>query len=512
MGDWSHEGPALWRHSWLGVELLRLGSKETPRDTEGRPPLLPRPLGHHTPQCGRDRSGDLRTELRFPLPGRPGSPRGRGREAGRSFAMDHTPLCIGTRTYWVSNEPKLVLLHPEDRAQHLYIVGKTGLGKSTLMRNLILQDLHAGRGVGLLDPHGDLAREVLSLVPRSRTNEVLHFNPGDLAHPVGLNLLPRVPPDSAHLVVSGVLSAFRGIWGDSWGPRLEYILGHALSALLDHGGLTILALPRLLADDVFRERVTANVRDPMVRAFWRDEYARYERRFRLEAIAPLQNKIGRLLANAPLRNIFGQVRTRFDAAFLMNRGRIFVANLSKGVIGEDHARLLGALLVSQFEWAAMQRAGDPEAPRTPFYLYIDEFQSFATEALVSILAEARKFGLSLVMAHQYLDQLPDSIRQSVFGNTGNLIAFRVGQRDARILEDEFGGDVKMGNLVSLGKHEFYARLLDHGRAAEPFRGETLPPIRATRSARRSAVIRHSRERYGRPRKEVEEKIHRWFGG
>ena len=426
--------------------------------------------------------------------------------------MDLTPLCIGTRTYWVSDEEKLVLLAPEDRAQHLYIVGKTGLGKSTLLRNLILQDLYAGRGVGLLDPHGDLAREVLDFVPRSRTNEVLYFNPGDLARPVGLNLLPKVPQDAAALVVAGVLSAFRGIWGGSWGPRLEYILGHALAALLDHGGLTVLALPRLLSDDAFRERVTAKVRDPVVRAFWQDEYARYERRFRLEAIAPLQNKIGRLLGNAPMRNIMGQVRSRFDAGFLMDRGRIMIANLAKGVVGEDHARLLGALLLSQFQWAAMQRSGNPEAPRTPFYLYIDEFQSFATEALASILAEARKYGLALILAHQYLDQLTDEIRQSVFGNSGNLVAFRVGQRDARIMEDEFGGGVKMGHLVSLGKYETYARLLDQGRAMEPFRCRTLPRVLGTSTERREAVIRQSRERYGRPREEVEAKITRWLGG
>jgi hypothetical protein len=426
--------------------------------------------------------------------------------------MDYTPICIGTRTYWVSDEEKLVLLHPEDRAQHLYIVGKTGLGKSTLLRNLILQDLYAGRGVGLLDPHGDLAQEVLDMIPKGRTNEVLYFNPGDLARPVGLNLLPKVPRDQEHLVVAGILSAFRGIWGGSWGPRLEYILGHALAALLDHGGLTILALPRLLSDDAFRERITGRVRDPVVRAFWRDEYARYERRFRLEAIAPIQNKVGRLLANAPMRNILAQTRNRFDARFLMDRSRITIANLSKGVIGEDHSRLLGALLLSQFQWAAMQRSGNPESPRTPFYLYIDEFQSFATDALTSILAEARKYGLVLILAHQYLDQLTDEIRQSVFGNIGNLIAFRVGQADARILEDELGGDVKMGNLISLGKHEIYARLLDQGRMREPFRGKTLAPVRGTATGRREALVRQSRERYGRPREEVEGKIERWLGG
>ncbi|HEX4961383.1 MAG TPA: TraM recognition domain-containing protein [Thermoanaerobaculia bacterium] len=404
------------------------------------------------------------------------------------------------------------MLHPEDRGQHLYIVGKTGLGKSTLLRNLILQDLYAGRGVGLLDPHGDLAREVLDAIPKARTNEVLYFNLGDLARPVGLNLLPKVPPDQEHLVVSGVLSAFRGIWGGSWGPRMEYILGHSLAALLDHGNLTILALPRLLSDDAFRERVTAKVKDPIIRAFWQDEYARYERRFRLEAIAPIQNKVGRLLANAPMRNIMGQVKSRFDAGFLMDRSRIMIANLSKGVIGDDHARLLGALLLSQFQSAAMQRANATAASRTPFHLYIDEFQSFATDALTSILAEARKYGLALVLAHQYLDQLTDEIRQSVFGNAGNLIAFRVGQSDARILEDELGGDVKMGNLVSLGKHEIYARLLDQGRMREPFRGKTLPPVRGTSTGRREAVIRESRERYSRPREEVERKIERWLDG
>jgi DNA helicase HerA-like ATPase len=426
--------------------------------------------------------------------------------------MDQLPVAIGTRTYWVSDEEKLVLLAPEDRAQHLYIVGKTGLGKSTLLRNLILQDLYAGRGVGLLDPHGDLARDVLDAIPKGRTNDVLYFNPGDLSRPVGLNLLPQVARDEEHLVVSGVLSAFRGIWGSSWGPRLEYILGHALAALLDHGNLTILALPRLLSDDAFRERLTARVRDPIVRAFWRDEYARYEKRFRLEAIAPIQNKVGRLLANAPMRNVLGQMGSPFDAGFLMDRRRIMVADLAKGVVGDDHARLLGALLLSQFQWAAMRRAALPDSDRTPFYLYIDEFQSFATDTLTSMLAEARKYGLSLVLAHQYLDQLTDEIRQSVFGNAGNLIAFRVGQRDARILEDELGGDVKMGNLVSLGKYEIYARLLDHGRMREPFRGRTLVPIRGTATGRREAVIRHSRERYGRPREEVERKIESWLGG
>lgn len=296
----------------------------------------------------------------------------------------------------------------------------------------------------------------------------------------------------------------------SWGPRLEYLLGQALAALLDSGGETLLAIPRLLTDDAFRERIAKRIKDPVIRAFWQDEYPGYDRRFRTEAIAPIENKVGRLLANAPLRNIVGQVGSRFDARFLMDRSRIFIANLSKGIVGGENSRLLGAFLISQFEWAAMQRAGTPEATRTPFYLYIDEFQSFSTEALTGILAEARKYGLCLTIAHQYLDQLTEEIRQSVFGNTGNLISFRVGNRDAEVLEAEFGGDVKRGNLVGLGKHEIYARLLDQGQAREPFRGVTLPPIQGTASGRREAVIRASRERYGRPRAEVERKIERWL--
>lgn len=484
------------------------------RQTSSRARLPCRACSVTTPSRRRDRGAARDLASGGPSPrGEDWLPDGEGKGgAAPSIPMDQTPLCIGTRTYWVSDEPHLVLLSPQDRAQHLYVVGKTGLGKSTLLRNLILQDLYANRGVGLLDPHGDLAREVLDAIPRGRTNEVVHFSPGDLERPVGLNLLPRVPRDEAHLVVSGLLAAFRGIWGASWGPRLEYILGHALAALVGHGGFTLLALPRLLEDDAFRERVAAKVADPVVRAFWRDEYARYDRRFRLEAIAPIQNKIGRLLANAPLRNVLCQPGRRFDAGFLMDRSRILVADLGKGVVGEDSARLLGALLLSEFHWAAMRRARSPEAPRVPFYLYIDEFQSFATEALATILAEARKYGLALVIAHQYLDQLGEEIRRSVFGNVGNLLAFRVGQADARILAEEIGGDVGVASLVSLGNHEFFARFLDRGRAQEPFRGRTLPPVRATSAGRRETVTRRSRERYGRSRAAVERRIERWFGG
>ena len=420
------------------------------------------------------------------------------------------PIALGTRTFWVADDPQLFFLEPAQRRQHLYVVGKTGLGKTTLLRNMILQDLWNGSGVGLLDPHGDLAEEILDMIPSERTEEVLYFDPGDLSYPVGLNLLTRVPPDEEHLAVSGVVSAMKGLWGDSWGPRLEYILGHSLAALLDAGGFSLLALPRLLTDDPFRERVAERLKDPVVRAFFTREYPSWDRRFRAEAIAPIENKVGRLLASAPLRNILAQVRNRFDFDFFLSRGRIFIANLSKGSLGEDKANLMGSLLASQFALAALRRARLPEAERTPFYLYIDEFQSFTTDAFRTILAEARKYGLSLTLAHQYLDQLTPEMQRAVFGNVGTLVAFRVGERDAETLEAEFGGSMKRGNLVSLREHEIAVRLLDQGTPREPFRGMTLPPIQSPHQGRREIIRRRSREKYAVPRAKVEAKIERWL--
>jgi len=420
------------------------------------------------------------------------------------------PLALGTRTFWVSDDPKLFFLTPAERRQHLYVVGKTGLGKTTLLRNLILQDLANGSGVGLLDPHGDLAEEILDSIPRSRTEEVVYFNPGDLAYPVGLNLLARVPKDEEHLAVSGIVSAMKGLWGDSWGPRLEYILSHALSALQDVGSVSILALPRLLTDERFRERVTRRIRDPVPRAFFEREYASWDHRFRNEAIAPILNKVGRLLSSAPLRNILAQVEARFDFDFTLNRGRIFIANLSKGALGEDKANLLGSLLTSQFALAALRRARLPEADRTPFYLYVDEFQSFTTDAFLSILAEARKYGLALTLAHQYLDQLAPEMQRAIFGNVGSLLAFRVGERDAELLEAEFGGSIKSGVLVNLRRHEVAVKLQSQGLPREPFRGMTLPPIQTSVSGRREIVRQRSREKYARPRATVEAKIERWL--
>ncbi len=406
---------------------------------------------------------------------------------------------IGERTPW--GEPRLFGVERVDRRQHVYVVGKTGLGKTTLLRNLLLQDIHRGEGVGLIDPHGDLADELLDHIPSHRANDVLYFNPADLEFPIGMNLLRAASRDEAHLVVSTTVSAFKHLWADSWGPRLEYILANALAALVEKGRSTLLEVQRMASDERFRARVAQRIKDPVVRKFWLEEFTEYDKRFRAEAVAPIQNKLGRFLASAPLRNILGQVRNSLDLPFLMDNQRILIANLSKGTLGEDKASLLGSLLVASFHLAAVGRAKTPEAERQDFYLYIDEFQNFTTDAFATILSEARKYRLNLTLAHQYLDQLPLETRQAVFGNAGTLVSFGVGSADAEILAPNFS-PIGPGALTDLGKYQAYVRLLSEGEVSSPFRAEMFPPL-DTYSGVRAQVKRLSRERFGRPRVDVE---------
>ena len=301
--------------------------------------------------------------------------------------MDETFSHIGIRDGWGGEYP--VSLSLSDRRQHLYLIGKTGTGKTTLLRNLIVQHLAAGHGVGLIDPHGDLAEELLDCIPPNRADDLVYFNPGDLDFPIGLNLIANVAPDDRHLVASGIVGAFKSIWRDSWGPRLEYILYNAIAALLDCPNTSLLGVNRMLTDAAYRRRVVSKVRDPFVRAFWTDEYEQYDPRFQREAIAPIQNKLGQFLLNPVVRNILGQVRAKVSIPFMMNTGRIFIANLSKGKLGADKSGLLGSLLTTQFQLAAMARVNQPEHQRRDFYLFIDEFQNFTTDAFVGILSEAR---------------------------------------------------------------------------------------------------------------------------
>lgn len=408
---------------------------------------------------------------------------------------------IGHRHEWGGDVP--FGIDVPARRQHVYVIGQTGTGKSSLLRNLILQDIEEGRGVGVIDPHGDLASEILEQIPPRRTGDVVCFDPS-APDPLAINLF-RATTDNWHLVASGIVSAFKKIWGSSWGPRLEYVLYATVAALLQCDNTSLLGVSRVLHDDRYRAWVVRQIKDPMVRSFWVNEFANYDRGFRQEVIGPIQNKVGQIFLAPALRNVLGQVGTKVNFRFMMDRKRIFVANLSKGLIGEAHSSLLGSLLVTGFELAALSRADCPVGEREDFFLYADEFHHYATDSFASILSEARKYRLSLTLAHQYLGQLSEEIFGAVFGNIGTLLAFRVSEADASVLERQFGGNLTHQHFTGLENYELCARLLNQ----EAFLGRSLPPLQTSRR-RRNIVMRHSRRKYGRRQKVVEEKIERWL--
>jgi hypothetical protein len=423
------------------------------------------------------------------------------------MTQDDHIINFGYRHGW--GDDVLFGMKTPDRRSHVYTIGKTGSGKTTLLRNLVLQHIEAGHGVALLDPHGDLADELLDHIPARRTDDFIYFDPANLDFPIGLNPLANIPPDSRHLIASGMVSAFKSIWRDSWGPRLEYILYNCISSLLDCQNVTLLAVNRLLTDAHYRAWVLRQVRDPFVRIFWTEEFANYDERFLRDAISPIQNKIGALVTSGPIRNILGQVRNKLDFREIMDRRRIFIANLSKGRLGADKANLLGSLLTTQFQFAAMSRADIPEEQREDFFLFIDEFHNFTTDAFASILSEIRKYRVNLVLSHQYIAQLAEPIRDAVFGNVGTLISFRVGESDSSVLEKEFGNAFSSRQFVDLSKFETIAKLLTDGVCGEPFQGRTLPPL-SNLANQRDNLLRVVRRRYGLARREVEAKITRWL--
>jgi energy-coupling factor transporter ATP-binding protein EcfA2 len=418
--------------------------------------------------------------------------------------MEHegNHISVGHRQEWGGEIP--FSIDVPDRRQHVYVIGQTGAGKSTLLRNLILQDIEAGRGVGVIDPHGDLAAEILEHVPTWRTGDVVYFDPAT-RDPLAINLFRATTGDNWHLAASGIVSAFKKIWGNSWGPRLEYVLYATLAALIQCENTSLLGVSRMLHDDKYRAWVVKQVKDPMVRSFWVNEFAAYDRGFRQVVIAPIQNKVGQLFLAPALRNVLGQVRTKINFRFMMDHRRIFVANLRKGLIGEAHSSLLGSLLVTGFELAALSRADCPADEREDFFLYADEFHHCATDSFASILSEARKYRLSLTLAHQYLGQLNEQIRDAVFGNVGTLLSFRVSEADASVLERQFGGNYSRGHFTNLENFELCARLLNK----EPFLAKSLPPLETARRRCR-IVIRHSRQKYCTRKKRVEERIERWL--
>ena len=420
--------------------------------------------------------------------------------------MDDDLSVIGVRKSAVRPEP--FGLSQSDRRGHLYVVGKTGTGKSTLLRNLIVQDIQAGRGLAILDPHGDLAEELLDYIPPWRDRHVVYFNPADLSHPIGLNLLEAVPPDLRSVVASNIVAAFRHIWGESWGPRLEYILFNTICALLDLPQASLLGVQKMLIDERYREFVSNRIKDPVIRRFWKHEFAGYDRRFVMEATSPIQNKVGQLFGAPALRNILGQVRSTISLRYMMDNQRILIANLSKGRLGETHAALLGALLVTEIQRAALARADSSASARTDFALYIDEFQNFLSDSVASLLSEIRKYGISLTLANQFTAQLSPPIRQAVLGNVGSLICFRVGAEDAKDLSRELL-PFTAESLSDLSRYEACCRLLKDGQPDQPTTIKTLPPF-GRRHGRRAHLIEQSRRRFSRPRSQVEEKLARYL--
>jgi hypothetical protein len=421
---------------------------------------------------------------------------------------EHEFVHIGSRWRWGQDSP--FGLFGIDRRQHCYVIGQTGTGKTTLLRNLIVQDIEAGRGALVLDPHGDLAEELLDFIPPQRIDDVVYFNPADVEYPIGLSLLHHGSDEGRHVAASGLVSVFKSIWRDSWGPRLEYILYAATAALIECENTSLLGLPRMLVDDRYRDWVLKQVKDPIVRSFWLTEYANYDRRFRAEAVAPIQNKVGQLLMASPVRNIVGQVGSRIDPRFIMDKGRILIANLSKGRLGADKANLLGAVLLNMFQLAAMSRADIREAERRDFFMFVDEFQNFSTDSFAAILSEARKFRLCLTLSHQYIGQLPEPLREAVFGNVGSLFSFRVGDEDADTLARNFGGEYPPRQFTDLTNHSVCARLLIDGEPTVAFIGRTLAPT-GKRYGRRATIVARSRQHFAVARTVIEGKIERWLG-
>lgn len=399
-------------------------------------------------------------------------------------------------------------LYADDRRRHVYVIGKTGVGKTTLLENMIIQDIKKGRGIALVDPHGDVAEKILDLIPPERTNDVVYFDPADVDFPVAFNPLESVDPQYKYLVASGLVSSLKKIWADSWGPRLEYILRNVILALLDYPSSTMLGIMRMLADKNYRKKVVDTIQDPVVKAFWINEFANYNERFRSEAISPIQNKVGQFLSSSIIRNIVAQPKSTIDMKDIMDNGKILIINVSKGRIGEDNSALLGAMLITKLQLAAMDRAKIQEQDRKDFYLYVDEFQNFATESFATILSEARKYRLNLIIAHQYITQMEEVVRDAVFGNVGTLISFRVGAFDAEYLEKEFMPQFTQTDLVNLDKYNAYIKLMINGVTSSPFSMETIPPVAETYNSREK-VIAVSRERYGKSRAMIEEKIARW---
>ncbi|MCX6722902.1 MAG: type IV secretion system DNA-binding domain-containing protein [Candidatus Staskawiczbacteria bacterium] len=391
------------------------------------------------------------------------------------------------KTNFRKEEQKFGIRRP-DRRQHMYVIGKTGAGKTAFLKNMALQDIENGQGLAIIDPHGEFVEEVLDNIPPHRIDDVVYFNPADMDHPVSFNIMDVADPKYKHLIASGLIGIFTKIWANVWSARMEYILANCILALLDTPGTTLLGIPRMLVDRDYRQKIINNLKDPVVKSFWVNEYEEWEPRYRNEAIAPVQNKVGQFLNVSFVRNIVGQGKNTIDVDEIMNNQKILLVNVSKGRIGEDNSAILGAMLITKIQLAAM----------------------------VNILSEARKYRLNLTIAHQYIGQLvtdtSTAVRDAVFGNVGTMITFRVGAADAEFLEQEYMPEFLQNDLIRLPNYNIYLKLMIDGISSRPFSAKTIAPVPVVLDAKkREEIIKISRSKYAHPVKVVEQEINRWAG-
>lgn len=405
--------------------------------------------------------------------------------------MDVQVTPIG-KTDW-RNEQKPFGIKDKDRLGHIYAIGKTGTGKTTLMLNMAISDIQKGKGMAFIDPHGDVAEELLTYIPMERLRDLIYFNPQDVQFPIGLNPLDSIEAEFHHLIASGLISTFKRIWWESWGPRMEHILRYSLLTLLQYPSGTLLDVQPLLTDKLFRASVIQTLRDQYLINFWTNEFEKYPPSFRNEAISPILNKLGIFQASLPLKMALGQ-RKSINMKEVMDQGKILVCNLSKGQLGEDASAILGCILVTGFQLAALARSKEAPADRRPFYLYVDEVHSFITLSFADILAESRKYALGLFIAHQYLDQLPEKVRMAVFGNVGTIISFRIGSEDAPIMSKEFYPVFDEKDLINLPRFSMYLKLMIDGMTSQPFSAISHPQNPEKKNVKNLAIA-YSRKFY-----------------
>lgn len=397
------------------------------------------------------------------------------------------------------NQQAIYGIKRSDRRRHMYVIGKTGTGKSTLLANMAINDLKRDEGLCVIDPHGDLVETLLDYIPSRRINDVVYFNPADVDRTVKINLFEGESVVHRELIASGIVSIFQKLYSYSWGPRLEYILRNALLTLLKSDNARLSDILELLTNTKFRKKIVENLDDPILKSYWVNEFNKLPERLRTDSIAPILNKVGQFVSSPLVRNVVNARKSSFSIEEVMSKGKILLVNLSQGKLGEDNATLLGAMLITKIQLAAMGRVHVPEEERRDFFLYVDEFQNFATDSFNKILSEARKYRLNLTLANQYIAQIPEEVQKAIFGNCGNILSFVMGADDAEVFHKEFGGKYTPGDLVSLGRYQIINKLSIDNITSKPFPANTLPLAKSS-NKNREKVIRVSSERYAKKRR------------